>query len=157
METHDDGIAVDNPTPEQLPFFYAEAMSPLMRIGVLAGALFAAGLVVVNVVAMAFWPHGLFSVNEFLAVETIGLTAAQGFIMMLVYGGLLGSNRSISDSERRMWYAAFVFPGPFSMPLYWIMYVRTAPYLHQVMNRAEMPVEGEQPRASRAPSLISPI
>jgi len=146
-----DASVAEPATPERLPFFWAEAMSPLMRWGVLAGATTAAMLVVFNVAALAIWPDGLFSLSPTLAVFSIGLTIAQGFLMMLVYGGLLSTNAGLTSAERGMWYAAFLFPGPFVMPLYWLMYVKDAP--HREARMALPAREKARIRASFAPQL----
>lgn len=123
----DDRDVVAQPT-DRRPDFCAEAMSPAMRIGILIGSLFAALTVVLVVLAQALLPQGLFGVDPFLAVFSIGILIGTGFFMLLIFGALLGNNPRIGNEERVIWWLAFVLLGPFALPLYWIMHVWPVPY-----------------------------
>jgi hypothetical protein len=123
----DDRDVVAQPT-DRRPDFCAEAMSPPMRIGILLGALFAAFTVLAVVIAKALLPQGLFGISPFLAVFSIGILIGTGFFVLLVFGALLGNNPRIRIEERIAWYMAFVFLGPFALPLYWLMHVWPVPY-----------------------------
>lgn len=129
METEDEErVQVAMPT-DRRPDFVAEAMSPLMRVGILCGALFACAMVIFVVSAQAIWPEGLFSVSPFVAVFSIGMLIATGFFMLLVFGAILGNNPNITKTARGIWYASFILLGPFVLPLYWLMYVWPTPYV----------------------------
>lgn len=123
----EDVLRVAEPS-DRRPDFCAEALSPGVRLGLLAALLFAVATLVVSVAAMAIWPNGLLDVNSFLGVLMIGGTLALGFFMLLVFGALLGNNPRLSHGERVMWYTLFAVAGPVALPAYWLIEVWPVPY-----------------------------
>ncbi len=128
MQSEDDGRSYVAEPTDRRPDFCAEAMSPLLRIGILIGTLCAAALVVGVVAAQAIWPEGLFSVSPFVAVFSIGMLLAVGFFTLLIFGAMLGNNPRISKEARGVWYASFILFGPFALPVYWLIHVWPVPY-----------------------------
>ncbi|MET0340348.1 MAG: hypothetical protein ABW252_05070 [Polyangiales bacterium] len=122
-----DVLRVAEPS-DRRPDFCAEALSPGVRLGLLAALLFAVTLLFVSVFAMAIYPNGLLDVNTFLGVITIGTTLALGFFMLLVFGALLGNNPRLSKGERIMWYTLFAIAGPVALPAYWLVEVWPVPF-----------------------------
>lgn len=128
MLTADEDLARVAEPSDRRPDFCAEALSPGVRLGLLAALLFAVTLLFVSVFAMAIYPNGLLDVNTFLGVFTIGATVALGFFMLLVFGALLGNNPRLSKGERIMWYTLFAIAGPVALPAYWLVEVWPVPF-----------------------------
>lgn len=127
LTADEDLMRVAEPS-DRRPDFCAEALSPGVRLGLLAALLFAVTLLFVSVFAMAIYPNGLLDVSTFLGVITIGATLALGFFMLLVFGALLGNNPRLNKGERIMWYTLFAIAGPVALPAYWLVEVWPVPF-----------------------------
>jgi hypothetical protein len=127
LTANQDVLRVAEPS-DRRPDFCAEALSPGVRIGLLAALLVAVGMLFVSVFAMAMYPNGLLDVNSFIGIEGIGLTVALGFFMLLVFGALLGNNPRLSSGERVLWYTLFAIAGPVALPAYWLIEVWPVPF-----------------------------
>ncbi|HEX6245389.1 MAG TPA: hypothetical protein VFZ61_30915 [Polyangiales bacterium] len=128
MSDEQNVVSVSAPT-QRRPDFVAEALSPPIRVGLLAFQLFTEALLFLVVGAMGVWPEsGLLQVNEFFGVMTIGMWIGTTFVVFLVYGALLGNNRHIDKAERIWWYTLFALAGPISLPAYWFKHVWPARY-----------------------------
>jgi len=128
MLTADEDLTRVAEPSDRRPDFCAEALSPGVRLGLLATLLFAVTLLFVSVFAMAVFPNGLLDVNTFLGVFTIGATLALGFFMLLVFGALLGNNPRLNKGERILWYTLFAIAGPVALPAYWLVEVWPVPF-----------------------------
>ena len=128
MLTADEDLQRVAEPSDRRPDFCAEALSPGVRLGLLAALLFAVTLLFVSVFAMAIYPNGLLDVSTFLGVFTIGATVALGFFMLLVFGALLGNNPRLNKGERIMWYTLFAIAGPVALPAYWLVEVWPVPF-----------------------------
>lgn len=128
MLTADEDLQRVAEPSDRRPDFCAEALSPGVRLGLLAALLFAVTLLFVSVFAMAIYPNGLLDVSTFLGVFTIGATIALGFFMLLVFGALLGNNPRLNKGERIMWYTLFAIAGPVALPAYWLVEVWPVPF-----------------------------
>jgi hypothetical protein len=113
---------------DRRPDFVAEALSPGVRISLLLTLLVAVGFLFASICAMAIYPKGFLDVSSFFGVMTIGATLGLGFVMLLVFGALLGNNARLSGGERTMWYVMFGLAGPVALPLYWLYEVWPAPF-----------------------------
>lgn len=127
LTADEDVLRVAEPS-DRRPDFCAEALSPGVRLGLLAALLFAVALLFVSVLAMALWPNGLLDVNSFFGVITIGATLGLGFFMLVIFGALLGNNPRLSSGERIMWYTLFALAGPVALPAYWLVEVWPVPF-----------------------------
>jgi hypothetical protein len=114
---------------DRRPDFTAEALSPGVRLGLLAALTLAVATLFASVVAMGVYPNGLLDVNSFLGVMAVGVTLGLGFFMLLVFGALLANNPRLSAAERNMWYAMFALAGPVALPVYWFKEVWPVPFL----------------------------
>lgn len=113
---------------ERRPELSAESFTPGMRIGLLLITLFGEALMVLFAVKAASSPRGMLDVDPFLAVYLGGILVGLGFFLMVMYGGLVGSNPRLNDNGRVTWYLAFTFIGPIALPAYWFVHVWPAPY-----------------------------
>lgn len=113
---------------DRRPDFTAEALSPGVRLGLLAALAVAVTSLVASVFAMGIYPNGLLDVNSFFGVMAIGGTLGLGFFMLLVFGALLANNPRLSPAERNMWYVMFALAGPVALPVYWFKEVWPIPF-----------------------------
>lgn len=113
---------------DRRPDFTAEALSPGVRLGLLAALAVAVTSLVASVFAMGIYPNGLLDVNSFFGVMAIGGTLGLGFFMLLVFGALLANNPRLSPAERNMWYVMFGLAGPVALPVYWFKEVWPVPF-----------------------------
>ena len=113
---------------DRRPDFTAEALSPGVRLGLLAALAVAVTSLVASVFAMGIYPNGLLDVNSFFGVMAIGATLGLGFFMLLVFGALLANNPRLSPAERNMWYVMFALAGPVALPVYWFKEVWPIPF-----------------------------
>jgi hypothetical protein len=127
LTAHEDLPRLTEPS-DRRPDFTAEALSPGVRLGLLAALTVAVGTLFASVVAMGVYPNGLLDVNSFLGVMAIGITLGLGFFMLLVFGALLANNPRLSSAERNMWYAMFALAGPVALPVYWFKEVWPIPF-----------------------------
>lgn len=119
---------VSAPT-QRRPDFVAEALSPPIRIGLLALELFTAGLLFFMVLSMVIWPQqGVLALGEFVGVLMVGAWWGMTFLVFLVYGALLANNPRMQRWERVYWYTLFALAGPVTLPIYWWIHVWPAPY-----------------------------
>ncbi|HVZ35440.1 MAG TPA: hypothetical protein VG963_23595 [Polyangiaceae bacterium] len=127
LTADEDVLRVAEPS-DRRPDFCAEALSPGVRIGLLVALLVAVATLLVSIGALTIYPNGLLDVNSFLGVFSIGATLALGFLMLLVFGALLGNNPRLTKGERIMWYTLFAIAGPVALPAYWLIEVWPVPY-----------------------------
>jgi hypothetical protein len=113
---------------DRRPDFTAEALSPGVRLGLLAALAVAVTTLFASVLAMGLYPNGLLDVNSFFGVMAIGATLGLGFFMLLVFGALLANNPRLSPAERNMWYVMFALAGPVALPVYWFKEVWPIPF-----------------------------
>ena len=113
---------------QRRPDFVAEALSPPIRIGLLAVELFTAGFLIAIILSMALWPEGLLGIHEFAGVLAVGSFVGLTFLVFLVFGALLGNNPHIEKGERTTWYLLFALAGPVALPAYWFIHVWPARY-----------------------------
>lgn len=113
---------------DRRPDFTAEALSPGVRLGLLAALTLAVVTLFASVFAMGIYPNGLLDVNSFFGVMAIGITLGLGFFMLLVFGALLANNPRLSSGERNMWYVMFALAGPVALPVYWFKEVWPIPF-----------------------------
>jgi hypothetical protein len=71
---------------------------------------------------------GALDTDPFLAVYLGGILVGLGFFLMVIYGGLMGNNPRIPADARILWYVAFTFIGPISLPTYWFVHIWPAPH-----------------------------
>lgn len=127
LTADEDVLRIAEPS-DRRPDFCAEALSPGVRLGLLAALLVAIAFLFISVLAMAIWPNGLLDVNSFLGVFVIGATLGLAFFMQLVFGALLANNPRLSTGERGMWYTLFAIAGPVALPAYWLIEVWPVPF-----------------------------
>jgi hypothetical protein len=114
---------------DRRPDFIAEALSPGVRLGLLAALTLAVGSLFASVFAMGIYHDGLLDVNSFFGVMAIGGTLGLGFFMLLVFGALLANNPRLNRGERTMWYLMFGLAGPVALPAYWFLEVWPVPFV----------------------------
>lgn len=128
MLTADEDLARVAEPSDRRPDFTAEALSPGVRLGLLAALALAVFTLFASVFAMGIYPNGLLDVNSFFGVMAIGATLGLGFFMLLVFGALLANNPRLSPAERNMWYVMFALAGPVALPVYWFKEVWPIPF-----------------------------
>ncbi|MEY4508770.1 MAG: hypothetical protein RLZZ450_892 [Pseudomonadota bacterium] len=128
MLTADQDLARVVEPSDRRPDFTAEALSPGVRLGLLAALAVAVASLFAAVLAMGVYPNGLLDVNSFFGVMAIGGTLMLGFFMLVVFGALLANNPRLSPAERNMWYVMFALAGPVALPVYWFKEVWPVPF-----------------------------
>lgn len=127
LDANEDLERVVEPT-DRRPDFAAETLSPGVRIGLLLSLLTAVGILIASLTAMALYPDGFLHFGNFFGVMIIGATFGLGFIMLLIFGALLGNNARLTRGERTMWYVMFGLAGPVALPAYWFLEVWPVPF-----------------------------
>jgi hypothetical protein len=112
---------------DRRPEFIAEALSPRFRVGLLLATLLTE-LGLVACLATATLSPGSLLGSGLFGVLLGAATLVMTFVLLLIYGNLVGNNPRLSTRGRMGWFLAFLFAGPAMVPLYWLMHVRPAPF-----------------------------